>query len=205
MLKKRMSWMGIGIAILILGHATRARCEPESIFAVRSLGVQRIEKANGNPGAYNQRIGMAILGLKVEQLKYRGFTLLVNQVNGQYEIQVSRMMTYGNVQVSSLFSSMFKSSVEYSYSYDRTSQQIVQRHFIFPPNSLTGWANPDDYATMEKFDWNETFPSRTCASPIYTLEEVGREYLQAGCFANRDSALLFARRFIDYVLGARGM
>ena len=109
------------------------------------------------------------------------------------------------IQVSSLFSSLFKSSVEYSYTYDRGSQQIIQRHFVFPPNSLTGWANPYDYMTMAKFDWNESFPSRTCASSVYTLEEVGRECLQAGCFTNRDSALLFDKKFIDYVLGARGI
>lgn len=197
--------IGIGIVAILLIAAGPLHSEPGSILAVRTVGQSRIQKANGNPGAYLSRLGMAIQGQEVEQIQYRGFTLLVHPINGQYEIEVTRMITYGNVHVSSLFSSIFKSSVEYSYTYDPSTQQIIQRHFIFPPNSLTGWANPDDYLTMARFGWNESFPSKNCSVPIFSLEESGREYLQAGCFANRDAALLFARKFIDYVLSARGM
>lgn len=177
--------------------------EPGSIFAVRSMGDGQIQKADGS--LYLQRIALAIQGQRVEQLSYRGFTLLLNPINGQYEIEATRMVVYGSIHVNSLFSSVYKASVEYSYTYDNSTQQIVQHHFLFPPNSLTGWANPEDYLTMTRFDWNESFPSRSCSVPVFTLEETGREYLQAGCFQSRDSALVFARKFVDYVLSTRGM
>jgi hypothetical protein len=145
---------------------------------------------------------------QMEQMIYRNFKVILNSMSdGTFEIQAYRMVNYGNRQISSIYSSIYKSSVEYAYKYDPSRQKIIQYHFLFPPNSLTGWANPGQYAGMDKFDWGEKFPARSCSqsSPIHTLEETGREYLEAACIPDRETALRFARSFIDYMLGNRGM
>lgn len=195
----------VAMVIFLLGLTTYAHSS-ESILANHSVGRGKIEKAQGNIRSYLSRVEIAIQGQTVERLAYRQFTILLNPLsNGQYELQVYRWVAYGNREVNSTFSSVFSGSEEYSYDYDAGTQTIVQYHFVFPPNSLTGWANPDDYATMPRLPWGENIPSKTCSTPVFSLEEFGREYLQAACFQNRDVTLRFAKRFIDYVSGARGL
>lgn len=189
--------------ILFFGALESARAN-ESILALHQIGTTRLDKANGNAEEYSARLTTAIAGQNIEQLKYRKFTMLVNALsNGEFEVQVYRTVLYGKRKVCSIFSSLYESSVEYVYHYDPQSREIVRMHFLFPPNSLTGWANPEDYSTMTQFDWKESFPGRNCS--VSTLEESGREYLEAGCFRNRDDAVRFAQKFIDYALSTRGV
>ena len=105
----------------------------------------------------------------------------------------------------SIFASVFKAGIEYSYSYDSRNGEIRQNHYICPPDSLTCWSNPGDYASMKEFSWKESFPAKSCPQSVFTSEEYGREYVQASCFPNRDAALNFAQEFIKYVSGTRGM
>ncbi len=176
----------------------------ESILALHQNGRTRLDKASGNVEDYSARLATTIAGQNVEQMKYHKFTILVNPLSsGEYEIQVYRTVLYGKRKVCSIFSSVYESSIEYVYNYDQQTREIVRMHFVFPPNSLTGWANPDDFSTITQFDWKEQFPGRNCS--VSTLEESGREYLEAGCFQNRDDAVRFAQKFIDYVLSSRGV
>lgn len=183
------------------------QAQPEdSILAVRQENQVRLTKAGGNPGTYAGKVSSSVQGL--EHIQYRGFAVLLNGLNnGSYEVQASRIVAYGTHRVNSIFSSLYKSSIEFGYRYDPASKRILQYHFLFPPNSLTGWANPGDVSLMERFDWNEPFPSRTCytESPVHSLEETGREYVEAACLPDRETALRFAKKFIDYMLGGRGL
>lgn len=195
------------IAIAIMGSVVQLQAEPQdSILAIHQQGPGKLIKADGNVGAYAARTRFVAQGL--ESMQYRGFTIVLNNVSdGTYEIQVFRIVTYGTHRVNSIFSSLYKSSIEFSYKYDSARKKILQYHFLFPPNSLTGWANPGDYAILEKFDWNEPFPSRTCymESPIHSLEESGREYLEAACLPDRETAIRFSKKFVDYMYSARGL
>lgn len=178
----------------------------DSILSIRVNGPARIQKIRANEHETSIRSG--IESQAVESLNYRNFTILLNAVsNNSYEVQVYRVVNYGTHHVSSVYSSIYKSSVEYGYGLDKDGQHIVQYHFLFPPNSLTGWANPQDVAGMLEFNWGEKFPARNCSiqTPIHTLEESGREYLEAACMPDRDTALRFARHFVDYMLGDRGL
>jgi hypothetical protein len=144
--------------------------------------------------------------VQVERLQYRTYFILLNGTsNGQYELQVYKLVRYGNKQVNSIFASQFESSVEYAYSYEASGDRIRRDHFLYPPDSLTGWANPTDYVTLKEFVWKEPFPAKNCTRNVYTSEEYNREYLEASCFRDRDSALRFGKKFVDYVLGNRGM
>jgi hypothetical protein len=173
-----------------------------STTAIRMQGPSKIEKANGNVSAYMSRLAQA----NMEQVSQGKFTVLLNPLtNGQYELQIYRMVPIGNRRVMSTFSSVFKAGVEYSYEFDASNGSIKQHHYICPPDSLTCWSNPGDFASMSRFNWNETFPAKNCSQPVFTSEEYGREYLQASCFPNRDSALAFAQSFIQYVTGRRGL
>jgi hypothetical protein len=135
---------------------------------------------------------------QAEQLKQGKFTIVLNPVSNGYEVQVYRMVAYGNKRVNSIFASLYRSSIEYTYSYDAQSKEIRQYHFMCPPNSLTCWADPSDYSILSVFDWQENFPSKNCSTSVFTSEEYGREYLEASCFPNRDAALTFATKFIGY-------
>jgi hypothetical protein len=142
---------------------------------------------------------------QVEKLQYRNYFVLLNRTSNGYELQVYKLVRYGNKQVNSIFASQFQSSVEYAYSYEASGDRIRRDHFLYPPDSLTGWANPTDYVTMKEFVWKEPFPAKNCSRNVYTSEEFNREYLEAACFKDRDSALRFGKKFVDYVLGSRGM
>lgn len=199
---KTLNRILIGVlAISLLGLAAVAESN-DSILVIHPNGKNHAQKAGGHLDG----IETGIQGQSIERMTYRQFTILLNPLsNGEYELLAYRWVVYGSRRVNSTFSSVFKSSVEYSYAYDPSAQAIVQYHFLFPPNSLTGWATPGDYAIIKQLAWGENLPSKTCSTPVYTLEEFGREYLQAGCFQERDSALRFAKKFIDYVWGARGL
>jgi hypothetical protein len=189
------------VIILVCGMNLQAQ---SSTAAIRELSGSRIEKANGDVSSYLNRL--ASMSASVEQLTQGKFTILLNPVgNGQYELQVYRMVAIGNKRVMSIFTSVFKAGIEYSYSFDSRSGEIRQHHYICPPDSLTCWSNPGDYASMKEFSWKEAFPAKTCTQSVFTSEEYGREYVQASCFPNRDSALNFAQEFIKYVGGTRGM
>jgi len=189
-------------ACLILFFGLFECAQADSILALHQNGRTRLDKANAE--AYSARLATSIAGQNVEKLRYHKFTILINPLsNGEYELQVSRTVLYGKRKVNSIFSSVYESSIEYVYHQDQQTSEIVRLHFLFPPNSLTGWANPEDYSTMRQFDWQEKFPGRNCS--VSTLEESGREYLEAGCFQNRDDAVRFAQKFIDYVLSDRGL
>ncbi len=153
------------------------------------------------PSMYDAGINTA----QVERLQYRTYFILLNSTNGQYELQVYKLVRYGNKQVNSIFASQFESSVEYAYSYEASGDRIRRDHFLYPPDSLTGWANPTDYVTVKEFVWKEAFPAKNCTRNVYTSEQYNREYLEASCFRDRDSALRFGKKFVDYVLGNRGM
>ena len=169
--------------------------------AIRLLSKSRMQKADGNVQAYLARLAQAQAG---EVLKQGKFTIVLNALsNGQYEVQVFKMVLFGKKRVQSTFASLYQSGIEYSYSYDAQSQEIKQYHFICPPNSLTCWSNPQDYAILQQFDWQEKFPAKNCGQSVFTSEEYGREYLQASCFPNRDTALAFAQKFISYVSQSR--
>jgi hypothetical protein len=189
----------IGIAMITL-CAMSVFAQSGSTAAIQKQGPSKIEKANGNVSAYMSRLAQA----NMEQVTQGKFTILLNSVsNGQYEVQVYRMVPIGNKRVMSTFSSVFKASVEYSYEFNNGS--ITQHHYVCPPDSLTCWSNPGDFASMQQFNWKESFPAKNCAQPVFTSEEYGREYLQASCFSNRDAALTFAQKFIQYVTGRRGL
>lgn len=191
----------IGFAMISF-FAMNVLAQSASTAAIRKAGAARIEKANGNISAYMSRLAQA----NMEQLTQGKFTILLNPLtNGQYEVQVYRMVPVGNKRVMSTFSSVFKASVEYSYEIDTRDGSIKQNHYICPPDSLTCWSNPNDFASMPQFNWNEPYPAKSCSQPVFTSEEYGREYLQASCFSNRDAALTFAQSFIQYVTGRRGM
>lgn len=192
------------VFLIVLSTSIFELAAGDTILAVQVNSPGRMQKSINN--AASVRAGIESRSL--EALKYRNFTILLNPVsNNTYEVQVYRMVSYGSHQVSSVFSSVYKSSIEYGYRFDQQNQRIVQYHFVFPPNSLTGWANPRDFAAMQQFDWGEKFPIRNCSldTPIHTLEESGREYMEAACMPDRDTALRFARSFVDYMLGNRGM
>lgn len=193
--------------VAIMGSVPPLQAEPQgSILAIRESGPGKFTKAGGNPGAYTQRVRSSVQGL--ESMQYRNFTILLNGLSdGTYEVQASRIVAYGTHRVNSIFSSLYKSSIEFAYKYDPAQNRILQYHFLFPPNSLTGWANLKDYLMIEKLDWNESFPSDSCYTewPVHSLEEAGREYVEAGCLPDRDTALRFAQRFIDYMAGGRGL
>ena len=170
--------------------------ESNSIAAIRMVNKSKMEKAN--------RVAQQVQS--IEQLQQGKFIIILNPLNnGQYELQVYRMVKYGKKRVISTFASVYKTGIEYSYSYDPQTQEIQQFHFICPPNSLTCWANPEDYAGLKEFAWKEKFPSKNCSFSVFTSEEYGREYVQASCFPDRDAALLFAQKFIAYVTGPRGL
>jgi hypothetical protein len=190
-----------GILIVLLSGITLYG-QPGSTSAIRLVNKRKIEKANGDVPSYVNMINQRMQG--VEQLKQGKFTIVLNPgSNGQYELQVYRMVLIGKKKVMSLFSSLYKSGIEYSYSYDAGRQEIQQYHFICPPNSLTCWSDPQDYEILKKFKWNEDFPAKNCQLSVFTSEEYGREYVQASCFPGRDAAISFAQNFIQYVSGDR--
>lgn len=191
------------VFLIVLSTSIFELAAGDTILAVQVNGPGRMQKSINNAS-----IRAGIESRNLEALNYRNFTILLNPVaNNTYEVQAYRMVSYGSHQVSSVFSSVYKSSIEYGYRFDQQNQRIVQYHFVFPPNSLTGWANPRDFSAMQSFDWGEKFPIHSCSqdTPIHTLEESGREYMEAACMPDRDTALRFARSFIDYMLGSRGM
>jgi hypothetical protein len=196
-----MMMKGMVLLITALLLATVASADIGSIFAVNTNTGKKLQKTN--PGSYMSMLTTAAESQQLERLQYRGYFLLLNRVSNQYEVQVYKMVRYGNKQVNSIFASQFQASIEYQYSYNGSA--IRQDHFVFPPNSLTGWANPGDYVTMKEFPWKAAYPSKTCTAQIHSCEEFGREYLEASCFTNRDAAIQFGQKFIDYILGSRGM
>ena len=176
-----------------------------SILTVHQSSVSRIKKDNPqNPEFMNRQQAVASSG-QMEDIQYRGYLIKLNRNRTMYEVQVSNLVRYGNLEVNSIYASQFQSSIEYSYSIDGQSGRIRQDHFLFPAGSLTGWGNPDEYVIMARFDWKEKFPTtKNCQLAVYTSEEFGREYLEASCFQDHDSALNFAKKFINYV-STRGM
>jgi hypothetical protein len=196
-----MMMKGMIVLITALLFAPVASADIGSIFAVNSNNGKRLQKTN--PGSYMSTLTTAAESQQLERLQYRGYFLLLNRVSNQYEVQVYKMVRYGNKQVNSIFASQFQASIEYQYSLSGSS--IRQDHFVFPPNSLTGWANPTDFITMREFPWKAQYPSNNCTAQIHSCEEFGREYLEASCFTSRDAAIQFAKKFIDYILGSRGM
>jgi hypothetical protein len=195
------------VSAMVFPDTILALGEPkDSILTIRQSGPGRLTKAGGNAGAYEEQVRSSVQSM--EDIQYRGFTILLNGLSdGSYEVQAFRIVAYGNHRVNSIFSSLYKSSVEFSYQYDKAHKKILQSHFLYPPNSLTGWANPGDYTIIQNFDWNEPFPSRSCYtdSPVNTMEESGREYLEAACMPDRETALRFAQSFIDYMRSGRGL
>lgn len=177
--------------------------QSDSTAAIRLLNKTTMQKANGDVSGYLNNIGLR--SQSIEQIAQGKFTILLNPLsNGQYEVQVYRMVKFGKKRVQSTFASLYQAGIEYSYSYDSGSNEIKQYHFLCPPNSLTCWADPGDYASMKKFNWDENFPSKNCSTSVFTSEEYGREYLQASCFPNRDAALTFATKFVTSISGSRG-
>lgn len=178
----------------------------DSILSLQRTEGSRLTKARRATDSYLTEVQSKVQAGNVEQLTYGKFIILLNQLsNGNWELQVYRIVTYGDRQIKSMFSSQYQASIEYGYTLDPKTQQITQHHYLFPPNSLTGWANPSDAAFMKRFPWKEKFPSQNCSATFFTLEEYGREYLEATCFPDRDTALRFATKFANYVSGARGM
>ena len=191
------------VILLVLLSALPLYGQSNSTSAIRMVNKSKMEKANGDLTGYLSRIDQQAT---MEQLQQGKFTIVLNPLSsGQYELQVYRMVKFGKKRVVSTFASVYKTGIEYSYSYDAQHQEIQQFHFICPPNSLTCWANPQDYSSLKEFVWEEKFPSNNCSLSVFTSEEYGREYVQASCFPNRDAALLFAQKFIDYVTGNRGL
>jgi hypothetical protein len=188
--------VGVGMMLILLsGFSLFAQSDSPS--AIRLLNRSQIQKAEGNVQNYLSRINAQAQSF--ETLRQGKFSVILNPLsNGEYELQVYRVVTYGKRRVISTFASLYQSGVEYSYSYDAQSQKIKQYHFICPPNSLTCWADPSDYAILNEFEWQQSFPSKNCSMPVFTSEEYGREYLQASCFPSRDAALTFATRFVNY-------
>jgi len=185
------------VCFVISAHAA-------STLAVRTMGGSRIQKADGNVASYLNRL--ASQGAGIEQLQQGKYTILLSSSSaGQYDVQVYRIVAVGKKRVMSTFLSVFRAGIEYSYRYDSSSGDIKQHHYICPPDSLTCWANPGDYASMKQFSWQENYPGKNCSQSVFTSEEYGREYLQASCFGSRDAALSFAQKFIQYVTGPRGM
>jgi hypothetical protein len=192
------------LLLLVLLTSISASAE-ESILALHRDQRGQLVKAAANVKQYRAQLARGIEGQQIETLEYRGFTLHLNRYRGAYELQASRTVQYGDVRISSIFSSQYQASIDYIYTYDPKTKEIRQDHFIFPPNSLTGWANPENFMLLKHFDWREKYPASNCQVPVYTSEEYGREYLEASCFPTRDRALRFAKRFIDYARGRRSL
>jgi hypothetical protein len=192
----------IGMIFVLLSGITLYG-QSDSTAAIRLLNNTKMQKANGDVSSYLNIIGLR--SQAVEQIAQGKFTIVLNPLsNGQYEVQVYRMVKFGKKRVQSTFASLYQGGIEYSYSYDSQSNEIKQYHFLCPPNSLTCWADPKDYASMKQFKWGENFPAKNCSTSVFTSEEYGREYLQASCFPNRDAALAFATKFVDSITGSRG-
>ena len=189
--------LGIGIVLMLLSCAYLYGQDESTSAAIRLINRSKMEKAGGDVRNYLSRISAQ--AQSPERLRQGKFTILLSPLsNGEYELQVYRIVSYGTKRVMSTFASLYSSGIEYTYSYDTQSRQIKQYHFICPPNSLNCWANPSDYAILNEFEWNENFPSKNCSMPVFTSEEYGREYLQASCFSSRDAALTFATKFVNY-------
>ena len=179
----------------------------DSILNIRKNEKGNLVKGDSNTARnyYATEIAQKASG-QIEQIQYRGYVINLHPTgNGEYELQIYTAVRYGQKVVNSIFTSQFQSTIDYSYSYDKQNNAIRQDHFIFPANSLTGWANAEDFVLMKRFDWQEKFPSTHCDRPISTNEEYGREYLEASCLPGRDAALRFAQKFINYVLSNRGL
>jgi hypothetical protein len=194
-----MKGMVLLLSVFLL--AQFASADIGSIFALHSNNGKRLDKTT--PGSYMSTLNTAAESQQLERLQYRGYFLLLNRVSNQYEVQVYKMVHYGNKNVNSIFASQFQASIEYEYSLSGTG--IRRDHYLFPPNSLTGWANPGDFLTLKEFPWKAPYPSKSCSAQVHTCEEFGREYLEASCFTSRDAAIQFAKKFVDYNLGSRGM
>jgi hypothetical protein len=191
----------IGMILVLLSGPTLYG-QSDSTAAIRLLSKTKMQKANGDVSSYLNSIS---LRSQSEQLAQGKFTIVLNPLsNGQYEVQAYRMVKFGKKRVMSTFASLYQAGIEYSYSYDSQSNEIKQYHFLCPPNSLTCWADPGDYASMKLFNWGENFPAKNCSVGVFTSEEYGREYLQASCFPNRDAALTFATKFVSSISGKRG-
>ena len=192
----------IGIIIVLLSGLSLYG-QSGSTAAIQLLSKTKMQKANGDVSTYLSNISLR--SQATEQLAQGKFTIVLNPLsNGQYEVQVYRMVKFGKKRVMSTFASLYQAGIEYSYSYDAQSQEIKQYHFLCPPNSLTCWADPTDYESMKQFKWGENYPAKNCSLSVFTSEEYGREYLQASCFPNRDAALGFATKFVDNISGSRG-
>lgn len=190
-----------GIILFLLSGLTLYG-QSDSTSAIRLVSKTKMQKANGDMSGYLNSIS---LRSQSEQLAQGKFTIILNPLaNGQYEVQVYRIVKFGKKRVMSTFASLYQAGIEYSYSYDSQSNEIRQYHFLCPPNSLTCWADPKDYASMKQFNWGENFPAKNCSVGVFTSEEYGREYLQASCLPNRDAALAFATKFVDSISGNRG-
>jgi hypothetical protein len=176
--------------------------QASSILVLQQQSAQKLEKRN--PRSAPSITGTAAAAAGLEQIQYRGYFINLQSDGQGYGMQVYTLVNYGNLQINSIYATQFQSSVEYAYSYDKQQHAIRQDHFLFPANSLTGWANPDDYMLMRRFDWKEKFPAE-CTGSIYTSEEFGREYMETSCFRQHDAALTFAQKFINYVLSRRGL
>lgn len=188
--------------ILVLLFGPSLYGQSDSTSAIRLLSPSKMQKANGDMSTYLNSIS---LRSQSEQLAQGKFTIVLNPLsNGQYEVQVYRTVKFGKKRVQSTFASLYQAGIEYSYSYDSSRNEIKQYHFLCPPNSLTCWADPKDYASMKQFKWGDNFPAKNCSTSVFTSEEYGREYLQASCFPNRDAALAFATNFVNSISGNRG-
>ena len=188
--------------IFLLLISTLYAEQANTILVVRTIGAARIQKAQPrtSPSIAAQTSALGAW----EQIEYRGYFINLQPSGKNYNLQIYTTIEYGNYRVNSIYASQFQSSIEYAYTYDPAKHEIRQDHFLFPANSLTGWANPEDYVLMRQFDWKERFPAN-CDTSIYTSEEFGREYLEASCFQEHDAAVRFAKRFINYSLGRRGL
>jgi hypothetical protein len=193
-----MKWISFFLLFLLLVPALYAVEEAGSILVVHQSNERKLQKKD--PGS---AVASAPSG-SYEQIEYRGYTINLQSSGQDYNMQIFTMVHYGNMEVNSIYATQFQTAVEYAYTYDPQKHEIRQDHFLFPPNSLTGWANPEDYVTMRQFDWKERFPSG-CNGSVYTSEEFGREYLETSCFHDHDAALKFAKKFINYSLGRRGL
>lgn len=193
------------ISILLVCCITQAAISnPSSILALHTNQSGKLQK--DKPALQRSNASRAIQSQQAERLQYRGFLVVINrEANGTYELQISKMVRYGDKQINSIYASQYETSVEYQYKFDSASNSIRQDHYLFPANSLTGWANPGDFVTMREFAWKGNFPTKSCKVPMHTSEEFGREYLEGSCFPNRDAAIQFAKRFVNYVLGSRGL
>ncbi len=136
-------------------------------------------------------------GQSVEKIKQGKFTILLSPLsNGEYEIQVYRMLGYGQRRVTvHLRHSTNQALNTLTHTTRNPVKSAIPLYMSAEFADLLGQSS--DYAILNQFEWQENFPSTTAQCPFSPPKNTAGIYT-ASCFPHRDAALSFATKFITY-------